>query len=67
MGIKPTDAWYTLYGNCSQILTAGTIDTKEKIQQILESDDWHNLESRLLDFVDDLEHKVIPAQQGFQL
>ena len=67
MGIKPTDAWYTLYGNCSQILTAGVAETNEQIQTILESDDWHNLTERLLDFVYDLEHKVVPAKQGFQL
>ena len=67
LGIKPTDAWYTLYGDCSQILTAGVAETKEKIQEILSSDEWESLETRLLDFVDNLEHKVVEARQGFQL
>ena len=67
LGIKPTDAWYTLYGECSQILTAGVVETKEQIQEILNSDEWENLETRLLDFVDNLEHKVVEARQGFQL
>jgi hypothetical protein len=67
LGIKPTDAWYTLYGECSQILTAGVVETKEQIQEILNSDEWESLETRLLDFVDNLEHKVVEARQGFQL
>jgi|TARA_B110001454_G_C12659839_1_gene409064 hypothetical protein len=67
LGIKPTDAWYTLYGECSQILTAGVVETKEQMQEILNSDEWESLETRLLDFVDNLEHKVVEARQGFQL
>jgi len=67
LGIKPTDAWYTLYGECSQIHTAGVVETKEQMQEILNSDEWESLETRLLDFVDNLEHKVVEARQGFQL
>ena len=67
LGIKPTDAWYTLYGDCSQILTAGEAEDPSVVHDILSSTEWNALENRLLDFVDNLERKVVPARQGFQL
>ena len=67
LGIKPTDAWYTLYGDCSQILTGGVAKDTSAVQDILSSEEWDALESRLLEFVENLERKVVPARQGFQL
>lgn len=67
MGIQPTDAWYTLYGDCSQILTAGVAKDTVSVRKILNSAEWNKLEDKLLDFVDNLERKVVPARQGFQL
>ena len=67
LGIEPTDAWYTLYGDCSQILTAGVARDTGAVQEILSSEEWDVLESRLLEFVENLERKVVPARQGFQL
>ena len=66
LGIKPTDAWYTLYGDCSQILTAGVAKDASTVQKVLNSTEWDELQHRLLDFVDNLEQKVVPARQGFQ-
>ncbi|MFQ5406868.1 MAG: hypothetical protein ACE5FI_00405 [Anaerolineales bacterium] len=67
LGIEPTDAWYTLYGDCSQILTAGTTDSAAGLFSILQSDEWSELKQKLLEFVDNLEQKVVPATSGFQL
>ena len=67
LGIRPTEAWYTLYGDCSQILTVGQAKDTGTVQEILSSTEWNDLESRLLDFVDNLERKVVPARPGFQL
>jgi len=67
LGIQPIDAWYTLYGDCSQILTAGVTEDSNTMFEILESDGWHTLEQRLLDYVENLERKVVRASGGFQL
>ena len=67
LGIEPTDAWYTLYGECSQILTAGITETAERLFSILDSDEWNELQDKLLEYVDNLEQKVVPATNGFQL
>ncbi len=67
LGIQPSEAWYTVYGNCPQILTAGVADTGESIYTALGSEDWQALEAKLESYVDNLEKKVIRATGGFQL
>ncbi len=67
LGIQPTEAWYTVYGNCPQILTAGIAETGEVIHRILATEEWQALQDKLETFVDNLEKKVIKATGGFQL
>jgi hypothetical protein len=67
MGWQPTEAWYTLYGDGPQIMTAGVTDSVEKMREILESYAWEELNSRLLEYVTNFEYKVVPATGRFQL
>ncbi len=67
LGIQPTEAWYTVYGNCPQILTAGVADTADAIRKVLATEEWLALQEKLESFVDNLDRKVIRAGGGFQL
>lgn len=67
MGWQPTEAWYTLYGDGPQILTAGVTDSVEKMRQILDSDEWEDLKRRLLEYVTNFQYKVVPATGRFQM
>ena len=67
MGIQPTEAWYTVYGEGPQILTGGVTDDMEPMLAILESDEWHELHKRLLPYVTGYRQKVVPAAGRFQL
>ena len=67
LGLQPTDAWFTVYGDCPQILTAGVADSREAIYKMLSTDEWQALQEKLETFVDNLERKVIRASGGFQL
>jgi hypothetical protein len=67
MGWQPTEAWYTLYGDVPQILTAGVTDTFEQMREILESDEWDSLLEQLQEYVDNFKYKVVPASGRFQL
>jgi hypothetical protein len=67
MGWQPTEAWYTLYGEAPQIMTAGVTDTLEEMRVILESDEWEDLRDQLLEYVTNFEYKVIPASGRFQM
>ncbi len=67
MGWQPTEVWYTLYGQGPQIQTAGITDSVDKMREILDSPQWAELKSHLLEYVTNFEYKVIPASGRFQL
>ena len=67
LGVRPTDAWYTQYGDRPQILTGGVVDDLEVLEHALVSDEWRSLKEKLLKYVTDYSQKIIRASGGFQL
>ena len=67
LGIRPTDAWYTAYGNHPQILTGGVADDLRSLRRALASPEWRVLKLELLTYVTDYDEKAIRASGGFQL
>lgn len=67
MGWQPTEAWYTLYGDAPQIMTAGVTESADEMREILDSEEWQELKSRLLEYVTNFRYKVIPATGRFQM
>ena len=67
MGMEPSDAWFTMYGNQPQILAALQMPSVTTLQGVLASTEWEELTHRLLDYVDNLTYKVVPARGGFQM
>jgi len=67
LGIEPTDAWYTQYGDHPQILTGGIAKDLDSLQSILASDEWRRLKSKLLSYVTDYSQKIIRASGSLQL
>lgn len=67
LGLEPSDAWYTMYGEQPQILAAAQTANLASLQQILDSQDWKSLTRQLLDYVEDFNYKIVPARTGFQL
>jgi hypothetical protein len=67
MGWQPTEAWYTLYGNGPQIMTAGITDNVDKMREILDSAEWEDLKNQLLEYVSNFDYKVVPATGRFQI
>jgi hypothetical protein len=67
MGWQPTEAWYTLYGEVPQIMTAGVTDTLEEMREILDSVEWEDLRSQLQEYVTHFQYKVVPASGRFQM
>jgi hypothetical protein len=67
LGWQPTEAWYTLYGNAPQILTGGIADSVDKMREILDSEEWEELQGRLLEYVTNFQYKVVPATGRFQM
>lgn len=67
LGLQPTEAWYTVYGEGPQILTGAVADDMDTMRTILASDDWRKLRDRLLPYVSNFSHKVVEASGRFQL
>jgi hypothetical protein len=67
LGLQPTEAWYTVYGSGRQILTGAVASDIETMHRILMTDDWNQLRERLMQYVGNFSHKVIPASGRFQL
>lgn len=67
MGLEPSDAWFTMYGNCPQILAGVVSADRGTLDEVLHSEDWEKLTNRLMDYVENFVYKVVPARNGFQL
>ena len=67
LGVRPTDAWYTQYGDSPQILQGGIMEKLENLQGALASEEWRKMKKKLLSYVTDYSQKIIRASGGFQL
>jgi hypothetical protein len=67
LGLEPSDAWFTMYGDHPQIMATVQMASVDSLQQVLDSAEWDNLIQRLLDYVENLDFKVVQARSGFQL
>ena len=67
LGIQPTEAWYTVYGDGPQILTGAIAEDLPTLKTILSSDDWRQLKNKLFDFVTNFDSKIVRATGRFQM
>ena len=66
LGMALSDAWVTIYGDHPQILVGAVVAGQDKARDIITSKEWHTLNDRLLDYVQNYELKLAPLQGGFQ-
>ena len=67
MGLQPTDAWYTVYGEGPQVLAGGVTETVQQLHEILSSEEWAKLEAELFTHVEHYRRRIVEATGGFQL
>jgi hypothetical protein len=67
LGMEPSDAWFTMYGDEPQIMVSAQMPSASSLQHILASDDWKSLTQQLLDYVENFEYKIVQARSGFQM
>ncbi|HEY3290382.1 MAG TPA: hypothetical protein VGK87_09665, partial [Anaerolineae bacterium] len=63
LGIRPTEAWYTVYGEGPQIITVGEANDRETLDKVLAGEEWAELMQKLNGFVTDYKHKVITKKR----
>ena len=66
MGLEVAEAWHTAYGDYPNRLIVFVSQDKETLRQVLDGDNWDELNERLLEYVTDFEYKVVPYKVGFQ-
>ncbi|MCL6510058.1 MAG: hypothetical protein K6U78_05180 [Anaerolineae bacterium] len=59
MGIRPTEVWYTVYGEGPQIIMPAIAADRESLQQVLSSEEWLELIDRLNTFVTDYQLRIL--------
>lgn len=67
LGMEASDAWFTVYGNWPQILAAMQSPSVNLLQKMLDSAEWKELTSRLMEYVENFDYKIVQARTGFQL
>jgi hypothetical protein len=67
LGIRPTEAWYTTYGDRPQMQTGGIAEDLQTMQRALATEEWGKLRDRLMTFVTNFHSKVVRATGGFQM
>ena len=67
LGLEPSDAWVTVYGDQPQILSSAEVNSKESLDSILASVEWDQLLLKLHDYVENLEFKIVHSKPGFQM
>jgi hypothetical protein len=67
LGVQPTDAWYTVYGEGPRILSGAVAEDLEAMNRVLVSEDWQDIERKLLKYVTNYKRKVVEASGGFQI
>lgn len=66
MGLEPSEAWATIYGEYPQIQVAMLSPDLTNAQRVLSSGEWNHLREQLFGFVKNYSYKLIPAKGGFQ-
>jgi len=67
MGVQPTEAWYTVFGDGPQILTGAVAEDLQTMQEILSSEEWQELKNKLFEYVTNFDFKIVRATGRFQL
>lgn len=66
MGLQPSEAWFTVYGEGPQITTVALAPSLNMVRSVIHSSAWKDLENRLLEFVTNYRYKIVRARSGFQ-
>ncbi len=67
LGLQPTEAWYTVYGEVPQILTGAVTEDIDSMRNIISSSEWNELHTKLLNYVSEYRQKIIKDSSGFQV
>jgi len=59
--------FHTVYGDCPLRQAEFVAEDLDTIRQVMESDAWHGLEDKLLQYATNYNKKIVKFRPGFQL
>jgi hypothetical protein len=66
LGLKMSEVWHTAYGSYPLRLTGFVANDRDRLEKILASEQFRDLEARLQDFVVNYRRRVVPSRGRFQ-
>jgi len=66
LGLKPSEAWATIYGEYPQIQVALLAPDLEEARKVLSTEDWVKIKYQLFDYIENFDQKLVEAKKGFQ-
>jgi hypothetical protein len=66
LGLIPTDAWHTAYGNYPLLLLGFVADNLETVRAVRATNEWQKLIQRLESYTINLTQRVVLFRGGFQ-
>lgn len=67
LGVYMHMVWHVAYGEYPRRKIEFVTESSDTLRRLFLSDEWDELESKLLRYVDDYERKVVDYRNGFQL
>ncbi len=67
LGVYMHMVWHVAYGEYPARKIEFVTESADTLRRLFLSDEWDDLERRLLGYVDDYERKVVDYRSGFQL
>jgi hypothetical protein len=66
MGLVMVEGWHTAWGNYPQRLIGLVAESHSVLEQILDQEQWREMELKLGQYVTDYQRHVVPYRSGFQ-
>lgn len=66
LGLTPTDAWHTAYGQYPSRLIGFVADDLHSVHRATETDEWQVMMKRLEDYAGGVTRRVVRFRGGFQ-
>lgn len=66
LGMQPSDAWVTVYGQYPQVLVGILASSLETAQNTINSQEWLKLNDKLFALVKNYQCRIVSIRSGFQ-
>jgi len=66
IGLHMVEAWRTAWGDYPQRLIELVADSQQSLNEILDSERWREMETKLEQYVDNYQRLAVPFRGGFQ-